>query len=60
MSFLKKIQFYGGGPLAKEVGDRLRDAGIPIYTMYGTSEYGVMNVILPSKSLPMFVSAGHS
>lgn len=27
---------YGGGPLAKEAGDKLASAGIPIYTMYGT------------------------
>ncbi|EKM51191.1 uncharacterized protein PHACADRAFT_263199 [Phanerochaete carnosa HHB-10118-sp] len=42
----KGIQ-YGGGPLAKEVGDQLIAAGIPVFTMYGTSEYGVMNKILP-------------
>lgn len=46
---LKKTKgiLYGGGPLAKEVGDQLTAAGIPIFTMYGTSEYGVMNMILP-------------
>ncbi|KIP01948.1 hypothetical protein PHLGIDRAFT_319891 [Phlebiopsis gigantea 11061_1 CR5-6] len=42
--------FYGGGPLAKEAGDLLRDAGVQIFTMYGTSEYGVMNLILPNKA----------
>ncbi|GJE93538.1 acetyl-CoA synthetase-like protein [Phanerochaete sordida] len=38
---------YGGGPLAKEVGDQLTEAGIPVLTIYGTSEYGAMNMLLP-------------
>lgn len=42
---------YGGGPLAKEVGDQLTAAGIPIYTIYGTSEFGAMNTILPATTL---------
>lgn len=29
-------QLYGGGPLAKEVGDMLASRGLDIFTLYGT------------------------
>ncbi|EIN09240.1 acetyl-CoA synthetase-like protein [Punctularia strigosozonata HHB-11173 SS5] len=38
---------YGGGPLNKAVGDALTEKGVAIYTLYGSTETTVMNVILP-------------
>ncbi|GJE93572.1 acetyl-CoA synthetase-like protein [Phanerochaete sordida] len=40
---------YGGGPLADEVGDMLASKGVDIFTLYGLSEYGIINEILPKK-----------
>ncbi|KAF9012818.1 acetyl-CoA synthetase-like protein [Hymenopellis radicata] len=38
---------YGGGPLNKEVGDYLTSKGVRICTLYGSSEGGIMNPMLP-------------
>ncbi|KAF8908295.1 acetyl-CoA synthetase-like protein [Mucidula mucida] len=38
---------YGGGPLNKEVGDYLTSKGVRICTLYGSSECGIMNPMLP-------------
>ncbi|EKM51198.1 uncharacterized protein PHACADRAFT_103930 [Phanerochaete carnosa HHB-10118-sp] len=38
---------YGGGPLAKDVGDLLASKGVDIFTLYGITEYGIINEILP-------------
>ncbi|EIN09204.1 acetyl-CoA synthetase-like protein [Punctularia strigosozonata HHB-11173 SS5] len=38
---------YGGGPLSKAVGDALTEKGVSIYTLYGSTETTVVNVILP-------------
>lgn len=39
---------YGGGPLSQGVGDELVAKGVSIFSMYGISETGVNNVILPN------------
>ncbi|KAJ3535272.1 hypothetical protein NM688_g7002 [Phlebia brevispora] len=41
------IEIFGGGPLLREVGDYLTDQGITVFAMYGNSECGINNVILP-------------
>ncbi|EIN04867.1 acetyl-CoA synthetase-like protein [Punctularia strigosozonata HHB-11173 SS5] len=38
---------YGAGPLNKAVGDALTEKGVAIYTLYGSTETTVVNVILP-------------
>ncbi|CCM06250.1 uncharacterized protein FIBRA_08499 [Fibroporia radiculosa] len=38
---------YGGGPLSREVGDRLSAEGITILPQFGISELGVLNTYLP-------------
>ncbi|KAI0691830.1 hypothetical protein BC835DRAFT_1278821 [Cytidiella melzeri] len=42
---------FGGGPMAKETGDFLVSHGISLYSVYGCTEYGIMNTILPKSSL---------
>ncbi|TFY80855.1 hypothetical protein EWM64_g3157 [Hericium alpestre] len=44
-----KALMWGGGPLAKEVGDYLSEQGVTIHPQYGTSECGVMNTFLPKE-----------
>ncbi|KAG2005480.1 CurK protein [Coprinopsis cinerea AmutBmut pab1-1] len=39
---------YGGGPLNKEVGDSLVSEGVAVYPLYGSSECGTVNVIIPA------------
>ncbi|KAL6300786.1 hypothetical protein BKA93DRAFT_752423 [Sparassis latifolia] len=41
---------YGGGPLSQAVGDRLSAAGVPLLSVYGTTEFTVMNTFLPDMS----------
>ncbi|KAJ6471946.1 hypothetical protein C8R45DRAFT_1013633 [Mycena sanguinolenta] len=40
---------YGGGPLTKEVGDYMTSQGVTILLGYGTTEVGVMSLILPAQ-----------
>ena len=37
---LTNSQVFGGGPLSLSVGNRLADAGVPLYGGYGGSEFG--------------------
>ncbi|TFK39396.1 acetyl-CoA synthetase-like protein [Crucibulum laeve] len=39
---------YGGGALNKEVGDKMRLQGVSIFSVYGSTEGGVMSRILPA------------
>ncbi|KAF9025149.1 acetyl-CoA synthetase-like protein [Hymenopellis radicata] len=41
---------YGGGPLSKEAGDRLRFHGVPLITSYGLTEAG--SISIPPKTPP--------
>lgn len=51
MPFFKTLKgiVYGGGPLNTAVGDLFVNNGVPVYTLYGTSETGVMGMIFPGK-----------
>ncbi|KAF5346966.1 hypothetical protein D9758_010089 [Tetrapyrgos nigripes] len=39
---------YGGGPLNKEAGDLLTSKGVSVYILYGSTEGGIMNPIIPA------------
>ncbi|GBE77884.1 acetyl-CoA synthetase-like protein [Sparassis crispa] len=45
-----KLLGYAGGPLNKAVGDRLFAAGVPLVSIYGATEFAVMDTFLPDKS----------
>ncbi|KAJ7729605.1 hypothetical protein B0H16DRAFT_1586710 [Mycena metata] len=53
MNFLSKRRgiLYGGRFLDKDVGSRLADHGVQIYTIYGTTETGMLNIMLPKPVL---------
>ncbi|THU89870.1 acetyl-CoA synthetase-like protein [Dendrothele bispora CBS 962.96] len=40
---------FGGGPLDKEVGDRLAAKGVPLLITYGSTECGIMSQYMPEK-----------
>ncbi|KAI0759162.1 hypothetical protein BC629DRAFT_1584384 [Irpex lacteus] len=42
---------FGGGPLGKDSGDFLVSNGISLYPVYGCTEFGTVNTILPKESL---------
>ncbi|KAF7355647.1 Acetyl-CoA synthetase-like protein [Mycena sanguinolenta] len=42
---------YGGGPLNKQVGDYLSSQGVSIFVLYGSSEGGMMSVIIPGRQV---------
>ncbi|THH28009.1 hypothetical protein EUX98_g6169 [Antrodiella citrinella] len=48
---LKKMKgiLYGGGPLPKKVGDYLFEQGVSIFILYGLTEGGIINKVIPSK-----------
>ncbi|EGN93439.1 hypothetical protein SERLA73DRAFT_172085 [Serpula lacrymans var. lacrymans S7.3] len=41
---------FGGGPLNQEVGDNLAAKGVSIFNLYGSTEAGIISIILPSKA----------
>ncbi|KAF7798676.1 hypothetical protein EIP86_009900 [Pleurotus ostreatoroseus] len=51
VQWLQKTEgiIFGGGPLAKEVGDYLTEQGVTIFVMYGNTECGINNIILPKE-----------
>ncbi|KAJ7229429.1 hypothetical protein B0H12DRAFT_1147826 [Mycena haematopus] len=42
---------YGGGPLNKQVGDYLSSQGVSVFVLYGSSEGGMMSVIMPGRQV---------
>ncbi|KAI0085552.1 hypothetical protein BDY19DRAFT_1020953 [Irpex rosettiformis] len=42
---------FGGGPLGKETGDHLVANEISLYSVYGCTEFGTVNTVLPKESL---------
>ncbi|QRV80473.1 acetyl-CoA synthetase-like protein [Ceratobasidium sp. AG-Ba] len=48
---LKHVTF-GGGSLAQWVGDKLISYGVPVYSLYGSTEAGSMVAINPSNRAP--------
>ncbi|KAF7352571.1 Acetyl-CoA synthetase-like protein [Mycena venus] len=51
MRKLSFVQLYGGGPLNKQVGDYLSSQGVSIFVLYGSSEGGMMSVIIPGRGV---------
>ncbi|THV08158.1 acetyl-CoA synthetase-like protein [Dendrothele bispora CBS 962.96] len=45
------VVFYGGGPLDREVGNRLSEQGVPICCVYGSTELGVISEYPPAEVL---------
>ncbi|KAK7472181.1 hypothetical protein VKT23_000303 [Stygiomarasmius scandens] len=43
----RKGVLFGGGPLDKEVGDRLSSRGVQLFAIYGSTECGVLSQYLP-------------
>ncbi|KAF9018354.1 acetyl-CoA synthetase-like protein [Hymenopellis radicata] len=39
---------YAGGPLAKATGDHLISQGVSVFSMYGSTESGILSVYLPA------------
>ncbi|KDR69563.1 hypothetical protein GALMADRAFT_282566, partial [Galerina marginata CBS 339.88] len=38
---------FGGGPLPKLVGDKLAESGVNLFTLFGSSEGGLLNAVFP-------------
>ncbi|KAK7472205.1 hypothetical protein VKT23_000327 [Stygiomarasmius scandens] len=45
----RKGVLFGGGPLDKEVGDRLSGRGVQLLAIYGSTECGIMSQYLPEQ-----------
>ncbi|EGO29034.1 hypothetical protein SERLADRAFT_444920 [Serpula lacrymans var. lacrymans S7.9] len=54
VSWLSKKQgvLFGGAPLNKEVGDALSKAGVSLFSLFGTTEIGIVTSVLPRKPCP--------
>ncbi|KAJ7819956.1 hypothetical protein B0H14DRAFT_3089317 [Mycena olivaceomarginata] len=51
VKWLASEPLYGGGPLNKQVGDHLSSQGVSIFVLYGSSEGGMMSVIIPERQV---------
>ncbi|THV01949.1 acetyl-CoA synthetase-like protein [Dendrothele bispora CBS 962.96] len=45
----RKGVLFGGGPLDKEVGDRLTAKGVQLFDVYGSTECGIMSQYVPKE-----------
>ncbi|KAL0574371.1 hypothetical protein V5O48_007572 [Marasmius crinis-equi] len=52
MKWLKGGLVFSGGALNKEAGDRLASVGVSLFTEYGATEVGCLNVFVPESISP--------
>ncbi|KDN39667.1 hypothetical protein RSAG8_08695, partial [Rhizoctonia solani AG-8 WAC10335] len=47
LKFMKGV-IYGGGPLTDEIGNKLVNHGVRVYSGYGATEFGTISILPPS------------
>ncbi|KAF7316041.1 Aminoadipate reductase [Mycena indigotica] len=47
-----RVTMYTGGPLSKDIGDKLVKGGVRIAAMYGSTEIGIVNTLFPRDVSP--------